>query len=65
MSQTLVSHHLAPLRRQNIVTVTPHGRSNIYALCCDALATPVRLLAALAATDVVMGRPVPRPEPQD
>lgn len=47
MSQTLVSHHLAPLRRQNIVAVTPRGRSNVYALCCDALTTPVRLLGAL------------------
>lgn len=50
MGQTLVSHHLAPLRHQGLVTVTPRGRSNVYTLCCEALATPVRLLATLAAT---------------
>ncbi|NEK59723.1 winged helix-turn-helix transcriptional regulator [Geodermatophilus sabuli] len=49
MGQTLVSHHLAPLREQGLVTVTPEGRSNVYALCCEALAGPVRLLATLAA----------------
>jgi len=50
MGQTLVSHHLAPLRAQGLVTLTPRGRSNVYALCCQALAGPVRLLATLAAT---------------
>lgn len=49
MSQTLVSHHLAPLREQGMVTITPRGRSNVYALCCEALAGPVRTLATLAA----------------
>jgi DNA-binding transcriptional ArsR family regulator len=49
MSQTLVSHHLAPLREQGLVIVTPKGRSNVYALCCEALAGPVKLLATLAA----------------
>jgi DNA-binding transcriptional ArsR family regulator len=49
MSQTLVSHHLAPLREQGLVTITPKGRSNVYSLCCEALAGPVRLLATLAA----------------
>lgn len=49
MSQTLVSHHLAPLREQGLVTVTPKGRSNVYAMCCEALAGPVKLLATLAA----------------
>ena len=49
MRQTLVSHHLAPLREQGLVTVTPRGRSNVHALCCEALAGPVRLLATLAA----------------
>jgi DNA-binding transcriptional ArsR family regulator len=49
MSQTLVSHHLAPLRQQGLVSVTPKGRSNIYDLCCQALAAPVQLLASLAA----------------
>jgi DNA-binding transcriptional ArsR family regulator len=49
MGQTLVSHHLAPLREQGLVTITPRGRSNVYSLCCEALAGPVRLLATLAA----------------
>jgi DNA-binding transcriptional ArsR family regulator len=49
MSQTLVSHHLAPLREQGLVTITPKGRSNVYALCCEALAGPVKTLATLAA----------------
>ena len=49
MSQTLVSHHLTPLREQGLVTVTPRGRSNVHALCCEALAGPVRLLATLAS----------------
>lgn len=49
MGQTLVSHHLAPLRDQGLVTVTPRGRANVYALCCDALVTPMRLLATLAS----------------
>ncbi|SOD94387.1 ArsR/SmtB family transcription factor [Blastococcus haudaquaticus] len=49
MSQTLVSHHLAPLREHGLVTLTPKGRSNVYSLCCEALAGPVKLLATLAA----------------
>lgn len=49
MSQTLVSHHLAPLRQQQLVTAEPQGRSNIYSLCCEELAGPVRWLATLAA----------------
>ncbi|MPQ96957.1 metalloregulator ArsR/SmtB family transcription factor [Modestobacter sp. I12A-02628] len=49
MRQTLVSHHLALLREQGLVTVTPRGRSNVHALCCEALAGPVRALATLAA----------------
>jgi DNA-binding transcriptional ArsR family regulator len=49
MSQTLVSHHLTPLREQGLVTITPKGRSNVYALCCEALAGPVKTLATLAA----------------
>ncbi len=49
MGQTLVSHHLAPLREQGLVTVTPRGRANVYALCCEALVTPMRLLATLAS----------------
>lgn len=49
LNQTLISHHLAPLRDNNLVSITPRGRSNIYALCCEALAGPVRLLATIAA----------------
>ncbi len=49
MSQTLVSHHLAPLREHGLVAITPRGRSNVYSLCCEALAGPVKLLATLAA----------------
>jgi DNA-binding transcriptional ArsR family regulator len=51
LSQTLVSHHLAPLREQSLVAVVPRGRSNEYSLCCAALAEPVRVLATLAASD--------------
>lgn len=49
MSQTLVSHHLAALRSNGMVTSTPKGRSNVYELCCQALAGPVKVLATLAA----------------
>lgn len=49
LGQTLVSHHLGLLREQGLVSATAHGRSNTYALCCDQLAEPVRLLATLAA----------------
>jgi predicted transcriptional regulator len=49
MSQTLVSHHLARLREQGLVTITPKGSSNVYAPCCEALAGAVRLLGTLAA----------------
>ena len=49
MGQTLVSHHLIPLREHGLVTVTAKGRSNVYSLCCEALAGPVKLLATLAA----------------
>ncbi len=49
LTQTLVSHHLAALREQGLVTVTPRGRANLYTLCCEQLATPVQLLASLAA----------------
>lgn len=49
LAQTLVSHHLTPLREQGLVAVVPHGRSNLYTLCCPALAEPVRILASMAA----------------
>jgi hypothetical protein len=29
---------------QTLVSVTPRGRSNVYDLCCEALAAPVRLV---------------------
>ncbi|MGH8877079.1 MAG: ArsR/SmtB family transcription factor [Stackebrandtia sp.] len=48
LSQTLVSHHLTPLREQNLITSTPKGRSNIYSVCCDEIAVPVQMLAGLA-----------------
>ncbi|MDN4479825.1 ArsR/SmtB family transcription factor [Demequina muriae] len=50
LHQTLVSHHLAPLRENGLVTVTPRGRSNVYTLCCESVAAPVQLLATLAAS---------------
>ncbi|GAA4902730.1 regulatory ArsR family protein [Stackebrandtia albiflava] len=47
LSQTLVSHHLTPLREQNLIVATPRGRANIYSVCCDEVAVPVRMLAGL------------------
>jgi DNA-binding transcriptional ArsR family regulator len=41
--------HLAPLREQGLVSITPEGRSNVYSMCCEALAGSVKLLATLAA----------------
>lgn len=49
LGQTLVSHHLATLRKENLVRVTPRGRANVYTLCCEQLGVPVRMLATLAA----------------
>jgi DNA-binding transcriptional ArsR family regulator len=49
LSQTLVSHHLAPLRELELVSVEARGRSNVYTLCCEELGPPVRWLATLAA----------------
>lgn len=48
MSQPLVSHHLKALRAVGLVTSAPVGRSNVYALCCDAVAQPIELLSDLA-----------------
>jgi DNA-binding transcriptional ArsR family regulator len=48
LGQTLVSHHLAILRRAGLVRAEPQGRSNIYQLCCEALTEPVRTIASLA-----------------
>lgn len=50
LSQTLVSHHLTPLREQGLITATPKGRANIYSVCCDEIAVPVQMLAGLADT---------------
>jgi DNA-binding transcriptional ArsR family regulator len=51
LAQTLVSHHLKTLRENGLVAATPVGRSNIYSLCCDAVAEPIALLATLARVD--------------
>ena len=48
LAQTLVSHHLKNLHDNGLVTVTAHGRSNVYSLCCAAVADPLEMLAALA-----------------
>ena len=48
LGQTLVSHHLKSLRENGLVVATPVGRSNVYALCCDAMAEPIALLSTLA-----------------
>ena len=50
LSQTLVSHHLGPLRELGMVTMTPRGRSNVYSFCCGEVTTMVQWLATLAAT---------------
>ena len=51
LSQTLVSHHLKSLRENGLVVATPVGRSNVYSLCCDAIAEPIALLSMLARTN--------------
>lgn len=48
LGQTLVSHHLGILKRECLVRSEPHGRTNVYALCCDVLAEPVNAVARLA-----------------
>lgn len=48
LGQTLVSHHLRSLRDAGLVTATPVGRSNVYSLCCEAVAEPIALLSTLA-----------------
>jgi DNA-binding transcriptional ArsR family regulator len=49
LSQTLVSHHLVPLREQQLVQVVPRGRSNVYTLCRLALAEWVKTFLSIAA----------------
>ena len=51
LSQTLISHHLKSLRENGLVIATPVGRSNVYSLCCDAIAEPIALLSILAGTN--------------
>jgi DNA-binding transcriptional ArsR family regulator len=51
LAQTLVSHHLKTLRENGLVIATPVGRSNVYSLCCDAIAEPIALLSMLARTE--------------
>ena len=51
LAQTLVSHHLKILRENGLVTVRAVGRSNIYTLCCDAIAEPIELLSTLAGAN--------------
>ena len=48
IAQPLVSHHLRALREAGLISVTPEGRSNRYAICCDAVAEPIRLLTDIA-----------------
>ena len=50
LSQTLVSHHLKPLREQELVSMVPRGRSNVYTLCCEELAETVQILASIAGS---------------
>jgi DNA-binding transcriptional ArsR family regulator len=52
LGQTLVSHHLKALRDCGLVTATAVGRSNVYELCCGAVAEPVRSLATVAGLSV-------------
>ncbi|CAM4159994.1 metalloregulator ArsR/SmtB family transcription factor [Helcobacillus massiliensis] len=49
LSQALVSHHIAALRDAGMITVSAQGRSNVYSICCEQLATPVHSLAHLAS----------------
>ena len=51
LGQTLVSHHLKTLRENGLVVPTPVGRSNVYSLCCDAIAEPIALLSTLASAN--------------
>lgn len=48
MSQALVSHHVAALRKAELVISTPQGRANLISTCCEQLAAPVQWLAYLA-----------------
>src|SRR5699024_7980918 len=50
MSQALVSHHLAPLRKAGLVDSEPRGRVTRNSVCCAQLADQVRWLANLATS---------------
>ena len=52
IGQTLVSHHLKVLRDVGLVASTAVGRSNVYELCCTAVAEPIRHLADVAGLAV-------------
>ena len=43
IGQTLTSHHLKVLREVGLITATAVGRSNRYAICCDAVADPISI----------------------
>ena len=57
LGQTLVSHHLKSLRDAGLVIATPVGRSNVYSLCCEAVAEPIELLSTLARSAVCATEP--------
>ena len=59
LGQTLVSHHLKSLRDIGLVVATPVGRSNVYSLCCDAVAEPIALLSTLARANGGSGAETP------
>ncbi|QNE89898.1 winged helix-turn-helix transcriptional regulator [Corynebacterium incognita] len=48
MSQALVSHHLAALRKSGVVESVPKGRATLNSICCEQLAEPVKWLAHIA-----------------
>jgi len=48
IGQTSVSHHLKALRECGLVKSTPVGRSNVYEMCCDVVAEPIRFLTDIA-----------------
>jgi DNA-binding transcriptional ArsR family regulator len=49
LAQPLVSHHLKALREAGLISLTPEGRSNRYAICCEAVGAPIRFLSGLAS----------------
>jgi len=57
IGQTLVSHHLKALRDAGLVSATPVGRTNRYAMCCEAVAEPVRYLAGIACAAQAASEP--------